>query len=72
MNLDDPVCQCFGVSLRKVLAFLRVYKPQRASQISEYLRAGTGCGCCRPELERLFRQFQEEQRRSNPDQAEPP
>lgn len=61
MNLDDLVCECFGVSLRKILSFLRVQKPWRASQISECLRAGTGCGRCRPELQRLFEEFQDEQ-----------
>ncbi len=66
MNPDDLVCQCFGVSLRKVLAFLRVHKPQRASQISQCLRAGTGCGGCRPELQRLFYQFQQQQRGRGP------
>lgn len=61
LDLDGLVCQCFQVTLRKVLAFLRVHKPQRASRISDCLRAGTGCGGCRPELQRLFRQFQDEQ-----------
>lgn len=72
MDLDDPICQCFGVSLRKVLAFLRVHRPRRASQISECLRAGTGCGCCRPELERLFRQFWEQAGRHETGQAGSP
>jgi len=70
MSPDDLVCQCFQVPLRKVLAFLKLHKPRRASQISECLRAGTGCGGCRPELERLFREFQRQARqnaRSRPD-----
>jgi NAD(P)H-nitrite reductase large subunit len=54
MGLDDPVCLCFHVSRRKVLAFLRVERPQRPGQLSECFGAGTGCGWCRPYLERLF------------------
>ena len=54
MNLDDPVCLCFHVSRRKVINYIRVEKPRRASQLSECFGAGTGCGWCRPFLERLM------------------
>lgn len=54
MDLDDPVCLCFGVSKRKLLSFLRVRKPGVASRLSECGGAGTGCGWCVPYLKRLF------------------
>ena len=54
MELDDELCLCFHVSKRKVINFLRVERPQRASQMSECHGAGTGCGWCRPYLQRLF------------------
>lgn len=54
MELDDELCLCFHVTKRKVLNFLRVEKPQRASQMSECFGAGTGCGWCRPFLEKLW------------------
>ena len=53
---DDELCLCFHVTKRKVLNFLRVERPQRASQVSECFGAGTGCGWCRPYLKRLFEQ----------------
>ena len=56
MESDDELCLCFHVTKRKVLQFLRVERPQRASQLSECGGAGTGCGWCRPFLERLFAQ----------------
>lgn len=56
MEPDDEVCLCFHVTLRKLLSFLRVEKPRRASQLSECGGAGTGCGWCRPFLEQLFEQ----------------
>lgn len=58
MTNDDELCLCFHVTRRKVLNFLRVEQPQRASQLSECFGAGTGCGWCRPYLEQLFRQMQ--------------
>jgi len=54
MNPDDPVCLCFHVTRRKVVSFIRVEKPKRPSQLSQCFGAGTGCGWCRPFLERLL------------------
>lgn len=54
MELDDPVCYCFHVSKRKVLNFIRLYQPKRASQLSECNGAGTGCGWCIAYLKRCF------------------
>ena len=54
MDLDQEVCLCFHVSLRKLLRHVRVERPQRASQLSDCFGAGTGCGWCRPFLENIF------------------
>lgn len=54
MNLDDELCLCFHVTCRKVVNFIRVERPRRAGQLSECFGAGTGCGWCRPFLQRLF------------------
>ncbi len=59
MELDDDLCLCFHVSKRKVINYLRVTRPQRAAQLSECQGAGTGCGWCRPFMERLFREFEQ-------------
>jgi bacterioferritin-associated ferredoxin len=53
---DDEICFCFHVTLRKVRSFCRVEKPKVASQISECLSAGTGCGWCRPMLRKIHQQ----------------
>jgi NAD(P)H-nitrite reductase large subunit len=56
MELDDELCLCFHVTKRKVINYLRVEKPARVGQLSECFGAGTGCGWCRPYLERLYRE----------------
>lgn len=58
MEPDDDLCLCFHVTLRKVRNYLRTHQLKQASQLSECHGAGTGCGWCRPFLERLFRQQQ--------------
>jgi NAD(P)H-nitrite reductase large subunit len=56
VELDDELCLCFHVTRRKVINYLRVEKPKRAAQLSECFGAGTGCGWCRPFLQKLFEQ----------------
>jgi NAD(P)H-nitrite reductase large subunit len=58
MQPDDQVCYCFHVSKRKILNYLRVHQPRRASQISECGGAGTGCGWCVPYLKKYFQAWQ--------------
>ncbi len=53
MKSDDEVCLCFHVTFRKLINFMRRTPIQRPSQLSECFGAGTGCGWCRPVLERL-------------------
>ena len=65
MNDDDELCLCFHVSRRKVVQFIRARRPVVASQLAECYGAGTGCGWCRPFLERLLRD-------ADPDQVDLP
>lgn len=54
MHDDDDLCLCFHVPRRKVIQYIRVHRPVKASQLSECFGAGTGCGWCRPFLRRLM------------------
>ena len=65
MDDDDELCLCFHVSKRKVVQYIRVNKPTVASQLSQCYGAGTGCGWCRPFLQRLMEQ-------ANPESIELP
>lgn len=68
MQHDEELCLCFHVTRRKVANFLRLEKPRRVGQLSECFGAGTGCGWCRPFLQRMFDAAQE----GNTDEAELP
>lgn len=54
VNLDDKICYCYHVSLRKLVNFARRERLQRASQMSQCLGAGTGCGWCIPILKKIY------------------
>ena len=56
MGPDDKICYCYSVPFRKLWNFCGRVKPSRASQMSECLGAGTGCGWCIPVLKRIFEQ----------------
>ena len=56
MELDAKVCYCFHVSRRKLINFVRHYRPRVASQLSECGGAGTGCGWCIPFLKQIHEQ----------------
>jgi NAD(P)H-nitrite reductase large subunit len=54
MDPDDELCLCFHVTKRKVINYLRIERPQRVGQLADCHGAGTGCGWCRPFLQKLF------------------
>ena len=58
MELDDTICYCFHISKRKIVNFMRINQPRRASQLSECGGAGTGCGWCVNYLKRHFAESQ--------------
>lgn len=53
MQPDDEVCCCYHVSLRKLIRFAERERPAKASQLSNCLGAGTGCGWCIPVLQKI-------------------
>lgn len=53
MQLDDKICYCYHVSMRKLMNFSRRERPTRPSLMTECLGAGTGCGWCIPFLIRI-------------------
>ena len=55
VNLDDDICYCYHVSMRKLVQFARRERPERPSMMSQCLNAGTGCGWCIPFLIRIAR-----------------
>jgi len=54
VQANDLICYCFRVSQRKLVNYARRERPARASQMSECLGAGTGCGWCVPFIERIW------------------
>lgn len=54
MELDDTICYCFHVTKRKIVNYIRIHRPARASLVSQCGGAGTGCGWCVPFLKKYY------------------
>lgn len=59
MQLDDEICCCYHVSLRKLLNFAHRERPVHPTRMSECLSAGTGCGWCIPILCQIWSKARE-------------
>jgi bacterioferritin-associated ferredoxin len=59
MEPDDELCLCFHISWRKALNYIRIHRVRLPSQLAECGGAGTGCGWCRRQLERLTQAAQD-------------
>ncbi|HSW47110.1 MAG TPA: hypothetical protein VLM89_16220 [Phycisphaerae bacterium] len=70
MRPDTKICYCHGVPFHKLWHFARRCRPQRASQMSECLGAGTGCGWCIPFLKKIHEQALRSEASAEPGPAE--
>ncbi|MFH1619501.1 MAG: Fe-S cluster assembly protein NifU [bacterium] len=51
------VCKCFGVTELKILRTIRDNRLATVEQVTNFTKAGGGCGKCRPEIEKLIAEF---------------
>ncbi len=55
MDEGPRVCACFGVGLNAIRHAAITHRLRTVSELGDAVRAGTGCGSCVPELERILR-----------------
>ena len=56
LNEEKIICACFGVSENEVLRVVRENSLTTVEQITNFCKAGGGCGQCKPELQALLDQ----------------
>ena len=57
---EKIICACFGVSENEVLRVVRDNSLTTVEQITNFCKAGGGCGQCKPELQALLDQVEAE------------
>ncbi|MCX7590763.1 MAG: Fe-S cluster assembly protein NifU [Kiritimatiellae bacterium] len=55
------VCTCFGVTEKEIERVVRENNLTTVEQVTNYCKAGGGCGRCKPEIETIIRRVREEQ-----------
>lgn len=48
------VCKCFGVTDTKIREVAKLNNLRKAEEITNYTKAGGGCGCCLDEIQRIL------------------
>jgi NifU-like protein len=51
---SDLVCQCFGVTRKEIEEAVRLNRLGSVEQVTNYTKAGGGCGSCHEEIERII------------------
>lgn len=56
------VCKCFGVTDKKIIRTIKENNLTTVDQVTNYTKAGGGCGRCKPEIEKLLKEFWEKEK----------
>jgi NifU-like protein len=71
-NLEDHIiCTCFGVSENEISRVITENSLTSVDDVTNYCKAGGGCGMCRPEIQKLIDLVQN-MRTTTPAQPAPP
>lgn len=58
---EKLVCKCFGVSDLKILRAIKENNLKTVDEVTNYTKAGGGCGKCKPDIEALLKEFWEKE-----------
>lgn len=58
---EKIVCKCFGVTDRKIIRVIKENNLKTVEEVTYYTKAGGGCGKCKPEIEKLLKEFWEKE-----------
>ncbi|MFC1658296.1 Fe-S cluster assembly protein NifU [Candidatus Omnitrophota bacterium] len=66
------VCKCFSVTDKKIIRAIKENNLRTVEEVTNYTKAGGGCGKCKPEIEKLLKEFWEKQATKNISPKETP
>lgn len=56
----EVICTCFGVTLKEIESVILSNNLDSVEDVTNYCKAGGGCGKCKPRIEEILLQIQEE------------
>ncbi|MFH2145167.1 MAG: Fe-S cluster assembly protein NifU [Candidatus Omnitrophota bacterium] len=51
------ICKCFSVTDKKIIRAIKENNLRTMEEVTNYTKAGGGCGKCQPEIEKLLKEF---------------
>lgn len=58
---EKIICKCFSVTDKKIIRAIKENNLKTVEEVTNYTKAGGGCGKCRPEIEKLLDEFWQKQ-----------
>lgn len=58
---EKIICKCFSVTDKKIVRAIRENNLRTVDEVTNYTKAGGGCGKCKPEIEKLLKEFWEKE-----------
>jgi len=58
---EKIICKCFSVTDRKIIRAIKENNLRTVEEVTNYTKAGGGCGKCQPEIEKLLSEFWEKE-----------
>ncbi|MBU4376366.1 MAG: Fe-S cluster assembly protein NifU [Candidatus Omnitrophica bacterium] len=54
---EKIICKCFSVTDKKIIRAIKENNLHTVEEVTNYTKAGGGCGKCKPEIEKLLNEF---------------
>jgi NifU-like protein len=58
---EKIICKCFSVTDKKIIRAIKENNLKTAEEVTNYTKAGGGCGKCKPEIEKILKEFWEKE-----------
>lgn len=67
----NVVCKCFGITKEEIERVVRENELSTVEQVTDYCKAGGGCGACRDDIEQIIAGIRKTEVRAEPVRPEP-
>ena len=58
---EKIICKCFSVTDKKIIRAIKENNLRTVEEVTNYTKAGGGCGKCQPEIEKLLKEYWEKE-----------
>ncbi|MDD5195597.1 MAG: Fe-S cluster assembly protein NifU [Candidatus Omnitrophica bacterium] len=63
---EKIICKCFSVTDKKIIRAIKENNLRTVEEVTNYTKAGGGCGKCKPEIDKLLKEFWDKESTKKP------